>query len=127
MFRAALIAIVASMLACATVSPTPDPTPPPSPDAAVDIFTGATIDCSVEFTNPPVDLVRTCADVTNTDSCLADLVAGTTTADVVGCTARGLDMSLHVGIARGTANDTMKAEAAAIDRWFRTHNISVRE
>lgn len=122
------ILAVWALLSCVTPLPTPPvPTPSPNPDAAGDIFTGATIDCSIEAMNPPVDEVRTCGDVANTDSCLVNLVSDTRTVDVIGCTVRSLGMTLHVNKTRGTASEAEVAEVSAFDRWFRTHNISIRE
>jgi hypothetical protein len=121
------VVIVVATLACVTpLPPSPGPSPVPTPDASVTMFDDATIDCAIIAENPPVDRVRTCLDVTNTDTCMEDLVAGTITKDVVGCTARGLSMLLHVAIAKDVATAQMSVEAAAADSWFRRHRISVR-
>ena len=121
------VVIVVATLACVNpLPPTPGPGPGPTPDASVAMFDDVTIDCSIVGKNPPVDRVRTCLDVANTDSCMEDLVVGTVTKDAVGCTARGIGMLLHVAVAKNVATAQMATEAVAVDEWFRRHRISVR-
>jgi hypothetical protein len=122
---------VVAMLSCVTpLPPTPIPTPVADAgtvDANPDKFINVTIDCAEEVPNPPTEDVRTCLEVSNTSSCMSDLVVGTRTADVVGCTARNYGMILFVKIERGTATDIEKFEAASYNYWIKAHGISVRE
>ena len=113
---------------------TPVPTPPvvdaaPDNDAPKDIFYGITADCSLPVVAQQsagiMDSVRTCLDVTNTGPCLVGL-ADRAEKDTIVCVVQQFDMELHAAMARGTANDAMKAQAERASGWIRAEGVGIR-
>jgi hypothetical protein len=94
-----------------------------------DVFYGITADCSLpvvaQQSSGITDQVRTCLDVTNTSTCLVQLTK-VAAKDTIVCRVQQFDMDLHVAVAKGTANDTMKAEAAAASKWIRAEGVGIR-
>jgi len=143
--RARIITLSIAMLTISTflstscLHPMPPPGPPePAPvaDAGMsdapdaDLFPkGALLDCSLVAEPRPADIVHTCLDVTNTSSCLSDVVcrlSSNLTSGVlesIGCTVRDFSMRLHVEIAKRTATDVQVQEANAADHWISEHGI----
>lgn len=134
--RPAQLIFLASSLAavcigCVKPVPTPVPGPTPvSPDSGPrDAFYGVTGDCTLPVVAAQragvVDNARTCLDVGNTADCFVEL-SKMAEKDTIICVVQQLDMGLHQSMAKGTANDTMIAEAAAADNWIKTEQIGIR-
>jgi hypothetical protein len=102
------------------------PTPVVGP---TDAFYGITADCTLPVVAAQKDSiavgVKACLDDANTASCFVKL-SSTAAKDTIVCVVQQSDMSLHKSIAQGTADDTMKAEAAAASNWIRTEQIGIR-
>ena len=130
-FFTRLLVLVVGLCGC--IKPGPTPTPGPIPvvtDAGPpDIFHGITADCTLPIVASQkagaTDSIRTCLDVANTAVCFVQL-ANTVAKDTVVCVVQQMSMSLHQSMAKGTANDTMKTEAAAADNWITTEHVGIR-
>jgi hypothetical protein len=119
-----------ALAACSGPSPTPDPPGPQPIDApVVDTFDGATVDCALDIVGAEAAAttprVRTCLDASNTGECLAALYPAAAR-DTIACIVRDLDMLLHVEVAKGTANEQMRAEAARASAWIWAKRIGFR-
>jgi hypothetical protein len=124
---------LAIFLISSCIKPVPGPIPGPTPvitDAGPpDIFHGITADCTLPVVASQrvgvLDQVRTCADVSNTATCFT-MLTQSAAKDTIVCVAQQLSMTLHQSMAKGTANDTMTAEATAIDNWIKAEQIGIR-
>lgn len=119
------------VLNCGHCSPVPTPVVDASgdTDAPKDIFYGITADCSLPVVaqqSPRIlDNVHDCLGAIDVNECLVRLTE-MAAKDTIVCLVQEFDMSLHASIAKGTATEAMKAEAAAASRWIRTEGVGIR-
>ena len=130
------VAMLSYALVLTVLAGCPHPSPPVPvgpPDAAdagqVDVFTGATVDCSTYTVQiqraTVVEPVRTCLAQVACGQCLANL-ATTYNLDVVACVARDLGASAQSSVQAGSTSPQDADVAMSVRAWIRSRKLGYR-